>query len=392
MKLWRASVALLIVIGALAWVSPASAQSDQVVYSTGQYFQNGVMLWRSDTGHIWVIAHNGQVFNFPASTYVNLPDNPSSANGPLFGFGKVWSNFSQVHDLLGPTIYPEVGFYMRIQSQGGALYLTQSNGIIYQINPDGTWVYAQQPPAPDSYIVSFTSDVTTASPNDLIGVRWEVYGVDTAQIEVSDAATQKLIGRIPFLPLRGYRTFTLPPRLTASSVNITLSAVRVRHTDPGGPVLERVEQATIPVQIVEPVVNESSTGLTFQSFEQGFMLWRADTHDIYVLLDHGRLDASDKQLLIYPEGSYSAWPPNPFGTPPAGRVRPEMGFGQVWGHETFVREGLGWATAPEMGHIATVRAENKGPVSISIPGGDFVELDLGVGRWRWVEPAADNPS
>lgn len=390
MKYLRCGFSLLVVVAALALAWPAAAQSDQVVYSTGQYFQNGVMLWRSDTGHIWVLAHNGQALNFPASSYTGLPDNPPlsgvTGNRPILGFGQVWSNFPQVRELLGPTIHPEVGFFMRIRTDDGTTYLTQSNGIVYQIKPDGTWKYAEPPAEPGPYIISFTADTATPSTGGTITVTWAVYGVDAVQIEVTDPATASLIGKLPFLPLTGSETITIPLGMAARTLNITLSAVKITVTS-AGDIYDSVEQKTIAVEIAEPAIAKNTTGATFQSFERGFMIWRADTLDIYVFLDFGRLGAGGGRFSVFPHGVYSTLPLNPFQAVPSGRVRPEMGFGQVWGNTPAVREALGWATRPEQGYTATARLENNVPASITVPDGSAVGLDLVSGRWSWINPS-----
>ncbi|MEP0764243.1 MAG: hypothetical protein HRF48_16045 [Chloroflexota bacterium] len=388
MKLLRCGFSLLVVVAALALAWPAAAQSDQVVYSTGQYFQNGVMLWRSDTGHIWVIAHNGQVLNFPAASYSGLPDNPPLSsvvgNRPILGFGKVWSNFSQVRDLIGPAIYQEVGFFMRIRTVGDTLYLTQSNGIVYQINPDNTWVYAEQPTEPGPRIISFTSDSQKVNTGGTVTVSWAAHGVDAVQIEVIDPTTASLIGKLPFLPLTGSQTITVPVGMTPRTLNITLSAVKITFTS-AGDLYDSVEEKSIAVEIVEPAIVENSPGATFQSFERGFMIWRADTLDIYVFLDFGRLGVGGGRVSVFPHSAYSTLPPNPYQAVPPGRVRPEFGFGQVWGNTPAVREALGWATRSEQGYLATARLENNVPASITVPDGSTIGLDLAAGRWSWLD-------
>lgn len=387
MKLLRCSLLLLTVVAALTLAWPAAAQTDQVVYSTGQYFQNGVMLWRSDTGHIWVIAHSGQVLSFPASSYSSLPDNPPLSgvigNRPILGFGKVWSNFAQVRDLIGPAIYQEIGFFMRIRTVGDTLYLTQSNGVVYQINPDNTWVYAEQPAEPGPHIISLTSDSQQISTGGAVTVSWAAHGVDAVQIEVIDPAAASLIGKLPFLPLTGSQTITVPVGMTPRTLNITLSAVKITFTS-AGTLYDTVEEKTIAVEIVEPAIVENSPGATFQSFERGFMIWRADTLDIYVFLDFGRLGTGGGRVSVFPHSAYSSLPPNPYQAVPLGRVRPEFGFGQVWGNTPAVREALGWATRPEQGYLATARLENNVPASISVPDGSVIGLDLAAGRWRWL--------
>jgi hypothetical protein len=92
-----------------------------------------------------------------------------------------------------------------------------------------------------------------------------------------------------------------------------------------------------------------NTWTVLQPFEHGLMVWFQDQGRTYVLLDDGSLfkpyrQVFDLQGLPLPE-------PDPGIIPPAGLYQPTLGFALFWrglvpGHE-WVREGLGWATAPE---------------------------------------------
>jgi len=115
------------------------------------------------------------------------------------------------------------------------------------------------------------------------------------------------------------------------------------------------------------------------------MIWRADTLDIYVFLDFGRLGTSGGRFTVFPHSAYSILPPNPYQAVPMGRVRPVNGFGQVWGNTSAVREALGWATRYEKGYDATVGLENGSPVSITVPDGSTISIDQASGRWTWLD-------
>ena len=90
--------------------------------------------------------------------------------------------------------------------------------------------------------------------------------------------------------------------------------------------------------------------VTSQRFEHGLMIWRSDSSEIWVLFDGGR-------ALLFPPSAYQSLPENPYMYPPAGYVRPILGFGKVWGRYADVRTGLGWATQPEIGYSATLRID-----------------------------------
>lgn len=88
---------------------------------------------------------------------------------------------------------------------------------------------------------------------------------------------------------------------------------------------------------------EKGEYLAEQIFQKGYMFWRNDTRQIYVIMDTGR-------WAVYPD-TWNEGDPSPSlgGAPPAGTMEPVRGFGKVWRERKEVREALGWATAPERG-------------------------------------------
>ena len=55
---------------------PAAAQDEKRVYATAQRYDSGLMIWRSDTGTIWVLADDGRALDFPTSTYASSKPEP----------------------------------------------------------------------------------------------------------------------------------------------------------------------------------------------------------------------------------------------------------------------------------------------------------------------------
>jgi hypothetical protein len=153
-RFFLVATAYLLVL--LAAALPAAADSDQTVYVTAQSFVGGKMVWRSDTGHIWVLLSSGSVDSFPALSYTNLPDNPytnppAGYIRPINGFGKVWGNHTGMRNRLGWAITSELGFYAQIVTRGGYTYLTELNSQVIEISPSRTWQYvAGIPPLPSS--------------------------------------------------------------------------------------------------------------------------------------------------------------------------------------------------------------------------------------------------
>ncbi|MBL8163493.1 MAG: hypothetical protein JNJ61_16025, partial [Anaerolineae bacterium] len=218
----RIAFLLLIALSLTCIALPASAQTETTVYSTAQRFDSGLMIWRSDTSLIWVLGNNGQAYTFPASTYANLPDNPivgtpPSRLRPIFGFGKVWGNSPDVRNLLGWPTLPEIGFDMRIRSTASAVYLTQLDQSVYQVNTNGTWQYATNPPTIGPLIQSFTAAPSPVVPGGTITVNWQIARVDSASLEMYDQGNTRLT-LIENLPASGSQTITAPPSGSARIV------------------------------------------------------------------------------------------------------------------------------------------------------------------------------
>lgn len=84
-----------------------------------------------------------------------------------------------------------------------------------------------------------------------------------------------------------------------------------------------------------------------QRFERGTMLWL--NGEIVVLYD------LNSALESYPDTFTEGVDPETSSeTAPAGLYTPIRGFLKVWSNQPNVRNGLGWATAPEQGATATV--------------------------------------
>jgi len=282
----KTKIALLIVVFMLliGAALPAAAQTDSylTVYSTAQRFEGGLMLFRSDTAYIWVLANNGTVQRFPSWRYSRLPDNtvtpPSGHIAPLFGFGKIWGNYASLRNLVGYPVMPELGFSMGIQNINGTYYLTQLDGTIYQINSNGTWTFANSAPPP-------------------------------------------------------------PPN-----------------------------------------VNLIDIGATFQPYENGFMIWRADTGAIYTFTDWGNGQGS---VGYFAQAGYETYPDNSNTHAPAGRIAPVSGFGRVWGSVFAIRSELGWATAPEQTYQLTVTTTDGLVTTLNLPNGMVAQLDPQTIWWRF---------
>ncbi len=81
-----------------------------------------------------------------------------------------------------------------------------------------------------------------------------------------------------------------------------------------------------------------------QTFQNGLMLWRGDTREVFALYSNG---SGVKTVESWTSGDIT-WGE----TPPEGSLLPQHGFGQVWTTNEGIRTSLGWATAAEQGYSA----------------------------------------
>lgn len=150
----RAAICLL-VLGCVALVGATVTQS--VVYVTTQRFEHGLMVWRQDTGTIYVLDDQQRATIFTARAYSALPDNPVRATSgslrPIFGFGKVWGNFADIRHRLGDPLLPEIGFETTLTADPPIISFTQLDHSLIQINLAGSW---SNVPAPASTPCQYT--------------------------------------------------------------------------------------------------------------------------------------------------------------------------------------------------------------------------------------------
>lgn len=122
----------------------------------------------------------------------------------------------------------------------------------------------------------------------------------------------------------------------------------------------RVPPGGSPTPIGETPVTVAAS---YQEFESGFMIWRADNGTIYVFGFNG-------QYQRYTVAEYGLLPDRPFTEPqPIGRFVPILGFGKVW-KNTAARPLVGWATGPETGYtlrLQTVSSNGRSGFLFNTP-------------------------
>lgn len=375
-----AAIALLLLM-ALAAISPAAAQTDLTVHATAQRFEHGLMIWRSDTAYIWVLADNGRVLNYPASYYGPLRDNPITALSPtgikpIFGFGKVWGNHRTVRQLLGWPVLLELGFNMRIQRSGVNTLLTQMDGSVIVISSNRTWMRhpgsdvtppPPPPPGPLPRIVTFTANPNPVTPGGALNLTWDAIGTQFVRIEWFDQASNALIGTLHTRPLNGSDLIIVPPTVTSG---LRLLASGVDYNRATG--TYDVKSGMIIDISVTPIQTSIITQAAYQTYQNGFMIWRADTGTIYVF--------GLGSVGIYPQSGYQYLPDNPY-EPGPGFIKPINGFGRVWASNDYTRKYMGWATSPEQSYQTTITLQGENPISFSLPDGRTVMIENGT--WRF---------
>lgn len=110
-----------------------------------------------------------------------------------------------------------------------------------------------------------------------------------------------------------------------------------------------------------PASEPKQTAAAYQHFEHGIMIWLEDSQlwnfsgAIFVLYDD-----SNHYYEAYPDIALpdpNAPTPNIDYDPPEGSFVPESGFGLLWREYSWIRQRLGWATAPEVGYTTEVQLE-----------------------------------
>ena len=379
---------VLAAVPAAAQTAQPALQTNQTVYGTMQEFEHGLMVWRSDTAQIWALIDDGTAFSFPASSYGSLPDNPIFGNPPsrlrpIFGFGKVWGNVSNIRTLLGWPVRQEIGFNMPISTAGGVTSITQLNGTVITIS-GGSWSrgLSTPTPVPPPGASILTLDVTpqVAPRGSDVVITWNMLGVDVALVEVYDTADNSFITSQTGLALNASTSVTVP-NLIQGDLRIIVYGARVLDTAPT-PEYQKVVQRSAVVEVQDTTDATVTSYAAYQSFQRGFMIWRADNESVYVF--YGTDGSTGGTYSLFPINSYRYLPDNPFtDAPPSGLIKPINGFGRVWGHNQAVRNTLGWATENERGFNTTIVMAGLVPQTMTLPNGGTVLLTQ-YGQWAYV--------
>jgi LysM repeat protein len=124
-----------------------------------------------------------------------------------------------------------------------------------------------------------------------------------------------------------------------------------------------------------PVPNNTlqwyETSATFQTFENGFMIWLGNTGEIWVYRKLITSVKSRNDLTVHPVSEYGRLPSNS-SVPPAGLVQPMFGFGKVWSNLSTYRTTLGWATQSETSYSLNYAIMNGQLTQFNLPNGNMI--------------------
>jgi hypothetical protein len=233
-------------------------------------------------------------------------------------------------------------------------------------------------PSANSTIVSFVAVPPTVNPGSAVTLTWEVIGTGGVTIEQSVPNVAAVSTVVTAQSPKGSAQVYLPD-YAAYSVMFTLKAAN------------GVAQAQVKVHCPYtfffgdadgcPTGAPFEIGASYQLFENGAMIWRSDTNEVYVHYNDGT-------AAYFVENDYAALPEvQTDDMPPLDREAPGSGFGKVWANAPGVREKLGWALAGEAGYTTTLQgvALTRDPrpafaFYFTLPDGSVI--GSGFGRWQ----------
>lgn len=332
-----------------------------------------------------------QVFEDGSAQSVELPRQflwvPSAGEGPVqpvvpLNPGSPVRLRLKVVDLISGAIYDEETLSLEV--------------IGFAVRPPLTPTPFPPPPGPvvppvapaSAQIISFTASPTTVNPGAAVTLSWQIQGTGGVTISQSIPNGGDPITVVNAQSPQGSATVYVPDR-AAYSVDYTLFTAQ-------GAAETRTVRVHCPVTFFFgeadgcPASEPLEIPGALQEFEGGRMVWRGDTHEIYVFYDDSP-GATSGTTGYFLEASYSALPgPSLTDAPPLDRTVPAHGFGQVWANAPGVRDRLGWALAPEQPVTLTVQ-----PVALTrIPPPEFAlylrlpdgsVIGTGGNRWRLMQ-------
>jgi photosystem II stability/assembly factor-like uncharacterized protein/DNA-binding beta-propeller fold protein YncE len=408
-------------------VSPDFAK-DRVVVAGGDYTSNQIVR-SSDGGQTWEIVFDADVVE-GASDISALAFSPDfGADGKLYAWlqyggllhsadgGRSWSLVAS--DRVGEYY----GQSLVVSPAGNRLYLGTLNGHVLVSEDDGRgWVDLRQNIPDDrtwSTALTFSADDALFLGTDIGAYRSRDGGQTWDRISAGlpmrpDEGTPQAVRALRFSDNRLYAALaqgglfvsddlgeswrstisgqaaspiqtppplptsgTQPPTGTASQTPTPQPPITLADCpappDYFAPLwAERIAQLGCPVAAYSLLMVE-------QRFEGGWMFWRSDTADIYVL-PSGQPYARFDDTWDEGEPIYSCPDLSPSQTPPT----PHRGFGMIWCRNPQVRQNLGSATSQERLYDAALQEFDSGLI-LKIDQGATYVLESRSHGWEQVE-------
>ncbi len=335
-----------------------------------------------------------QVFEDDTTTSVELPRLelwiPSEGEGPVAPIYREGEDVVTLQvrlvDQVDGTVYAEETLELPLETDAGeddGDDAGDENGADEDDGDDtGDDDSADEPQVPvePGAIASFSATPDTVNPGAAVTLAWEINGTGGVTIQqlipnISQAETV-VTAQSP----KGSAEVYLP--------DIALYSVTYRLTAASGTATEDV---TVNVHCPYtfffgsadgcPAGEARTVGVTYQEFENGYMLWRSDTNEIIV-------HYSDGTAAYFLEQDYAGLEmPELEEMPPLDRKAPGSGFGKVWANAPGVQAKLGWAVGEEIGYDTTFQrvAQTRSPrpefaFFITLPDGRVA--GSGYGAWR----------
>ena len=376
MRFLRYFVLVILILGVLS-----SVTAQETIPVVSQHFEGGEMIYRADTGDIYVISTvSGHWWFLPSTQYGQLPLNqlksaPDERVAPIMGFGRVWANYSTIRNELGWAILPEVSTKMTFTTlTTGEVYLTQLDGTILQLWEDGIWqTVTTVPKDKDLKITRFEVSPETVNNGEVIHISWEARGSDLVEIIIRDIGNPAMSKSLwDGTPEDGGSWSWVVPETIQGDVEVTLWLVNYANF-PTSMNFQQHQWLISETRVVsvhhEPVHIE--THAVLQNYEYGFMLWREDTGEIRIFYNGGGWQLIPEST--YKDNSDNQWPT------PDGCIKPQNAFGRVWGSYGDIRDGIGCATAAEVNIILTITSDIDNSFKYRLSNGR--EFWLSKGKW-----------
>jgi hypothetical protein len=127
---------------------------------------------------------------------------------------------------------------------------------------------------------------------DTINLTWDVRGVQYVLIEVNNAITSAEPEAVfDHLPLTGTTIFQVP----SDFQGIWFTVYGVNRTANG--VAERVVNTALYVRVNIQSASAFTVQAAYQTYDNGFMIWRADTGDVYVFYNTFQLELHSETIV-----------------------------------------------------------------------------------------------